>query len=170
MIGVTLSFLVLTVGLGVCLIASQSVALSRTQVIADSVAHATAGFLAGDSKREALSRELQMHFTCHYEDKQPLQLDPNSGGDAGDANQLCGDALNAAKSVSTSNDKNARILEFTVTPDARGYVDSGGATNLDVAVTVATDSPLAKFPAFCSSPDGQSFCNVVANSAARESG
>jgi hypothetical protein len=171
LVGLTLCFLVFAVGLGLSLIAAQNVAVSRVQVVADSAAHATAGFLAGDPRREALSRELQKNsFQCQYEDKKSLQLDPNSGGDADDANGLCAQALSVAESMSAENNKSAHIIQFLVTPDSRGYVDSGGATHLNVLVVVQADSPLAKFPVFCATKDGQNQCDVVATSGARESG
>jgi hypothetical protein len=161
--------LILAVGLGLALLTAQNAAVSRAQVVADSIAHATAGFLAGDTRREALSRELQQSFQCHYDEKASLQRDPNSGGDADDANRLCSYAFNVAKSVSAQNEKSSHIVAFDVTTDSRDYVDSGGATRLDVAVTVQDASPLAKFPVFCKSSTG-SRCDVLANSAARESG
>jgi hypothetical protein len=170
LVGLTLSFLILAIGLGLSLITAQNVAVTRAQVVADSVAHATAGYLAGDSRREALSRELQQSFQCHYDEKTQLQRDPNSGGDADDANGLCADALNVAKSVSAQNEKTSRVIALEVTTDARGYVDSGGATNLNVIVSVQDPSPLANFPVFCRSPSGQPMCDVIANSGARESG
>jgi hypothetical protein len=170
LVGLTLCFLILAVGLGLSLLTAQNAAVSRAQVVADSAAHATAGFLAGDSHREALSRELQKNFSCSYDDKGSLQRDLNSGGDADDANQLCAEALSVAKSVSAQNDKSARIVGFAVAPDLRGYVDSSGATHLNVLVGVQGQSPLAKFPVFCKSPDGQPRCDVIAFSGARESG
>jgi hypothetical protein len=170
LVGLTLCFLVFAVGTGITLITAQRVAVARAQVTADSVAHAAAGFLAADSKREALSRELQMHFTCQYQSRSALQLDSAAGGDATDANQLCYDAFNTARSAMAANDKTATLVAFAVTTDSRDYVDSGGATRLDVAVTVQLPSPLAKFPAFCRTPDGGSWCDAAATSAARESG
>jgi len=170
LIGLTLCFLILAVGLGLALLTAQSDAISRAQVVADSAAHATAVFLVGDSRRDALSRELQQNnFVCSFDDKGSLQRDPNSGGDADDANGLCAAALSVAKSMSAQNDKSARIVSFEVTTDARGYVDSGGATNLDVGVSVQDVSPLASFPIFCKS-NGEPRCDVVATSGARGSG
>ena len=171
---ITLTLLLLVLALGFAAQVGTLVAQQRTQSLADSAAHSSAGLLAGDERRQALSRELQMGFRCLYDRAKNLtSLDDDSGdGDAADAGALCHDAFNNAKYVLWRNDPRAQIGFFSVDADSRDYTDAGGATRLWAWATVRADGPLAHFPSLCTKYriDGNDICRVTAQSAAREWG
>jgi hypothetical protein len=165
--------LLLMVGLAIAARVAVGVAQSRAQVLADAAAHATAGYLAADDRRDAFSRELQMGFICQLGKgkKETSLTDSGGGGDAGDATSLCAASLATARDLLRRNDPAASIAFFAVAPDVRDYTDAGGATRLVVWIAIDATGPMANVSRVCGhSTPGGSLCEVEAASAARESG
>ena len=173
LISMTLSALILVIGLSLAIRIAANFAATRAQVVADSGAHAAAALLAASPMRDALSRETQISFGCSYsrDGHTALAQDDSGAGDAAPANQLCAQAFAAASDVVHRNDPAATVESFDVATDARDYVPSGGATRLLAWVSVRVEGPLAHYSSICGARTAtQTLCYAEASASARESG